>query len=76
METASSAYEEISVGKGSKTRRASRVAVLCVNHLQFKPYESYFKEHLVSVFGWVKPEAWRMVSDGGAPRVPQNPKPF
>lgn len=73
---ASRACEEISVRRGSTASKASTVVVLCVDHLQLKPYESYFKEHLVSVFGRVKPEAWRTVCDCGASRVPWNPKPF
>jgi len=64
------------VRKGSKARKANTVVVLCVDHLQLKPYESYFKEHLVSVFGWVKPKAWRTLCDCGASSMPWNPNPF
>lgn len=70
------ADEEVSVKKGNKASKASTVVVPCVDHLQLKPYESYFKEHLVSGFGWVKPEAWRTVCDCGVSRVRWNPKPF
>lgn len=60
--------------KGSKSSKSSKIVVLRLDHLQLTLYESYFMEHLLSGFGWVKPEAWRTICDCGALRVPWNPK--
>lgn len=62
--------------KGSKSNKASKVVVLHLDHLQLTLYESYFKENLLSGFGWVKPEACGTVCDCGALRLPWNPTPF